>query len=429
MSTRLLEIAKEAETGKTYRYQDLSRELSEEFLNDCWRTLRRDAACGVDGVTAGQYQEHLQENIQDLVKRLKEGRYRARLIRRKWIPKGTDPTRKRPLGIPVTEDKLLQKAVARILGMIYEPRFYRLSYGYRPGMGARDAVRFLTRKLQFGRYRWVVECDIRGYFDNLSHDWLLKMLERRIDDRRFLKLIRKWLKAGVLEEDGKIVHPETGSPQGGVVSPVLANVYLHHVLDEWFMEVFRKSCRGETALVRYADDYVAAFETEADARRFRTEVEARLKKFNLALAEEKTRVIPFHRRNPEESFVFLEFEFRWGFDRKKRPHLKRTTAPKRFTNALQRMTAWCRDNRHTERKTFFTLLKAKLCGHYNYYGVIGNGKRLKKFFERACWIAWRWLRRRNSRGLLTWEGFRQMLKHFHIHTPRITERAWAGAGV
>ncbi|MBK8575649.1 MAG: group II intron reverse transcriptase/maturase [Elusimicrobia bacterium] len=443
MSTHLLEIAKKAEVDKTYRFQDLSRELKEEFLQDCWKTIRRDAACGVDHVTVADYQSHLKENLQDLVTRLKEGRYRARLIRRKWIPKGTDPTRRRPLGIPVTEDKVLQKAVARILELIWEPQFYRLSYGYRPGRGARDAVRFLTRKLQFGRYKWVVEADLRSYFDSLSHEWLIKMLERRIDDRRFLRLIRKWLKAGVLEEDGQITRPDAGSPQGGIVSPVLANIYLHHVLDAWFMREYRKSCRGETALVRYADDFVAAFEHEADARRFRIELEERLKKFGLTLAEEKTRVIPFHRRDPEECFEFLGFEFRWGKDHKKRPqsetvapgaaeplmrpHLKRRTAPRKFRAALQRIAAWCRENRHRTAKEFFGLLSAKLRGHYSYYGVSGNGQKLKSFFQRTLWYAWRWLRRRNSRGKMTWDGFRARLDYYRILPPRITERARAGA--
>jgi group II intron reverse transcriptase/maturase len=359
---------------------------------------------------------------------LKEGRYRARLIRRKWIPKEADPTRKRPLGIPVTEDKVLQKAVARILGLVYEPCFYRLSYGYRPGRGAKDAVRALTIKLQFGRYKWVVEADIRSYFDSLSHEGLIKMLERRIDDRRFLRLIRKWLKAGILEEDGRVVHPEAGSPQGGIVSPVVANIYLHHALDKWFMDVFRWSCRGEAALVRYADDFVAAFQTEADARRFRVALEERLTKFNLSLAEERTRVIPFHRKQAEERFDFLGFEFRWGWDRQKRPHLKRRIATKKYRAALRRMALWCRENRHTEKKPFFFLLQSKLRGHYTYYGVTGNWRRLKSFFQRTLWYAWRWLRRRNSRGKISWKGFRDQLTHYRVLPPRITERAWAGAG-
>lgn len=294
--------------------------------------------------------------------------------------------------------------------------------------GARDAVQFLTRKLQFGRYQWVVEADIRGFFESLSHEWLMKMLERRIDDRRFLRLIRKWLKAGVLEEDGQVTHPEAGSPQGGIVSPILANIYLHHVLDAWFMDVFRKTCAGEASLVRYADDFVAAFQSEADARRFRFELEARLATFNLALAEEKTRVIPFHRRQAETSFAFLGLEFRWGRDHKKRPHLKRTTAPGRFKAALQRIASWCRDAKHLEGKSFFGLLRAKLLGHYTYYGVSGNGRRLKTFYQRVLWHAWRALRRRNSRGKITWDGFQQRLTHFRVLPPRITERAWAGAG-
>ena len=428
MSTHLLGIAKKAETDKAHRFRGLYGELNEEFLRECWWTLRRDAASGVDHLTWADYHRDRDENIPGLAKRLQEKRYRAKMIRRKWIPKGNDTTKLRPLGIPAIEDKLVQKAAARILEAIYEPRFYRLNYGYRPKRGARDAVRFLTRKLQFGRYGWVVEADIRSFFDRIDHDWLIKMLERRIDDKTFLQLIRKWLKAGVLEEDGTVVHPETGSPQGGTISPVLSNIYLHHVLDEWFMKVFREGCRGEAGLVRYADDFVAVFGTQADAVRFHRELEGRMKKFGLELAAEKTRVISFPRRKRAASFEFLGFEFRWGVDKQGRPHLKRRTAPKKLRTAVQRVAAWCRENRHTEKKKFFALLKTKLSGHNAYYGVVGNIERLKSFTTQARWHAWRWLRRRNSHGKISWEGFRESAKHFQIPPPRITERGWAHAG-
>ena len=232
MPTSLRGIAQKAQEHKQHRFQDLYRLLNEELLLECWRDIRKDAASGVDRVSAHDYEQNLDENIRQLVERLKRKSYRAKLVRRQYIPK-TDG-RWRPLGIPATEDKLLQLAVTRILEAIYEQDFLRCSYGYRPKVGALEAVDDQTIKLQFGRYHYVVEADIQGFFDNIDHDWLLRMLEERIDDRALLRLIQKWLKAGVLDTDGQVLHPVTGTPQGGIISPMLANVYLHYALDLWF---------------------------------------------------------------------------------------------------------------------------------------------------------------------------------------------------
>ena len=246
----------------------------------------------------------------------------------------------RPLGIPAIEDKQLQVAVKRILEAIYEQDFLRCSYGYRPGVGALDAVDKLTIKLQFGRYNFVVEADIKGFFDNVDHEWVIRMLEERIDDRPFLRLIKKWLKAGILEPDGKVIHPATGTPQGGIVSPILANVYLHYVLDLWFHKVVKKYCRGEACLIRYADDFVCAFQYQEDAERFYRVLGKRLGKFGLELSAEKTRVMKFSRDHQpgKTSFDFLGFEFRWGTDRGGRPHLKRRTSRKKLRRSLRNFT-------------------------------------------------------------------------------------------
>ena len=235
--TFLRGIANKARADKRHRFRDLYRCLNAEFLLSCWPDLNKEAASGVDGVTVAAYAENLEANIEALVGRLKSKRYRAKLVRRKYIPK--DEGEERPLGIPVLEDKLVQLACAKLLTAIYEQDFLRCSYGYRPGRGASDAVRDLTFDLQYGVYGYVVEADIRGFFDRMDHDWLLEMLSLRIDDRAFLHLIRKWLKAGILETDGQVIHPDTGTPQGGVVSPVLANVYLHYALDLWFEKVVK----------------------------------------------------------------------------------------------------------------------------------------------------------------------------------------------
>jgi len=242
----------------------------------------------------------------------------------------------RPLGIPATEDKLLQLAVKRLLEAIYEQDFLSCSYGYRPLVGARTAVDDLRVKLQFGGYHHLVEADIKGFFDNLSHEWLMRMLAKRIDDEPFLRLIKKWLKAGVLDTDGRVLRPESGTPQGGIISPVLANVYLHYALDLWFERVFQRSCKGGAFLHRYADDFVCGFGRKEEAQRFYNELEERLRKFGLELAKDKTRVIPFSRyREGETSFEFLGFEFRWGVNRKGHAWLKRRTARKEVTQLTE----------------------------------------------------------------------------------------------
>jgi RNA-directed DNA polymerase len=254
VQTSLRGIAKKAQEQKKHRFGNLYELLNEEFLLDCWRYIRKDAAYGVDQISAEEYEENLEENIRQLEERLKRKSYRAKLVRRQYIPKGEGEFR--PLGIPATEDKLLQVAVKRILEAIYEQDFLRCSYGYRPNVSALHAVDKLTVKLQFGRYNFIVEADIKDFFGTMDHEWLVRMLEERIDDRALIGLIKKWLKAGILDTDGKVIHPATGAPQGGIVSPILSNVYLHYVLDLWFHRVVKKQCRGEACLIRFADDFV-----------------------------------------------------------------------------------------------------------------------------------------------------------------------------
>ena len=422
MQTSLRAIAQKAASHKKHRFRDLYRLLNEELLKDCWRAIRKDAAYGVDQVSAQEYEEHLVENIHKLVERLKRKSYRAKLVRRHYIPKGDGQWR--PLGIPAVEDKLLQLAVTRILTAIYEQDFLRCSYGYRPNKGALDAVDKLTIKLQFGRYNQIVEADIRGFFNNISHEWMVRMLAERIDDRALLWLIKKWLKAGVLDTDGQVLHPATGTPQGGIVSPILANVYLHYALDLWFERVVKQHCRGEACLIRYADDFVCAFEEQSEAERFYKALGQRLQKFGLELSAGKTRVIAFSKHLPagKESFDFLGFEFRWGKDRAGKAHLKRQTARKKLQSSLKRFTAWCKGNRHLRQKARFAELNRKLRGYYNYYGVIGNSARLNEFYYHAMTILLKWLNRRSQRGSYTWEGYKELLTHFGVERPRITAR-------
>ena len=422
MPTSLQGIAQKAERQKGYRCRHLDGMLNEDFLKQCWRDIRKDAASGVDHDSAQAYEQHLDAHIHDLVERLKQKRYRAKRVRRQYIPKG-DGTQ-RPLGIPAVEDKLLQRAVARRLEAIYEQDFRRCSYGYRPQVGALEAVDTLTIKLQFGRYAWVVEADITKFFDTIDHDWMVRMLAERIDDGALLRLIQKWLKAGVLDTDGQVLHPVTGTPQGGTVSPILANVFLHYVLDLWFEKVVKQHCRGEACLIRYADDFVCAFEVQADAERFYKVLGQRLEKFGLELAAAKTRMIPFSRDRAagRTSFEFLGCEFRWGKDRKGKEHLKRRTARKKLRTSLKRFTAWCKEHRHLRLPVLFQRLNAKLRGYYNYYGVHGNAASLKEFFNKAMRILLKWLNRRSQRHSYTWPGYTAVLERFQVARPRIVGR-------
>jgi group II intron reverse transcriptase/maturase len=422
MQTSLQGIAQKAKEQKKHRFQDLYRMLNEGFLLDCWRDIRKDAAYGIDRVSAKEYEQNLEENIRDLVERLKRGGYRVKLVRRKYIPKGEG--KMRPLGIPAIEDKLLQVAVKRILEAIYEQDFLRCSYGYRPGVGALDAVDKLAIKLQFGRYNFVVEADIKSFFDNVDHEWMIRMLEERIDDRPFLRLIKKWLKAGILEPDGEVIHPVTGTPQGGIVSPVLANVYLHYALDLWFHKVVKKYCRGEACLIRYADDFVCAFQYQKDAERFYRALGKRIGKFGLELSAEKTRAMRFSRncQPGKASFDFLGFEFRWGKDRGGRLHLKRRTTRKRLRRSLKNFTIWCKENRHLRLDELFRKLNAKLRGYYNYYGVIGNYTSLMQFFKQALRILFKWFNRCSQRSRYNWRGFQELIELFKIERPRIVGR-------
>jgi group II intron reverse transcriptase/maturase len=317
--TSLQGIANKAANDKTYRFRNLFGFLTAGFLLVCWDSINRKASPGVDRIDAFKYEENLIGNIQQLVQQVKEKTYRAKLVLRKWIPKTGG--KMRPLGIPAIADKLLQRAVAKLLEAIYEQEFLPCSYGYRPRTGAHQAIQALTGELSSRKYHVVVEADIKGYFNAINHDRLLDMLSKRIDDKPFLNLIRKWLKAGILETDGKVIHPVTGSPQGGIVSPILANVYLHYVLDVWFDEVVRAHCTGHVYMCRYADDFVCAFQNSEDAQRFYKALGQRLARFGLEVAEDKTQIMAFsyYKALAKTKFDFLGFEFRWGVNRWGRP--------------------------------------------------------------------------------------------------------------
>ena len=420
MQTSLQGIAKKAKLNKKYRFRDLYRLLNEENLQDSWKYLNNKAASGVDRISTKEFEANLLTNIQGLVTSLKEKRYRAKLVRRVDIPK--ENGKYRSLGIPTIGDKLIQKAVARILEAIYEQDFLSSSYGYRPTIGAKDAVRGISTTLVRGRYGYILDADLQGFFDHINHRWLLKMLEERIDDKPFIHLINKWLKAGILSTNGKILHPVTGTPQGGIVSPILANIYLHYVLDLWFLKKVKPNCKGEAYLCRYADDFICAFRFKDDAEKFYMALIKRLEKFDLSLSPDKTRVIKFSRfEKGTNYFEFLGFEFRWGTSRKGKDIIKRRTSRKKLLASLIKFSLWCRKCRNFRLRKIFKLLNVKLRGYYNYYGVIGNFASLQKFFFQAMRILYKWLNRRSQKRSFCYNIFNQITKFYNVEKPRITE--------
>jgi len=422
MQTSLQGIANKAKLKKEHRFENLFGMLNVQNAIDSWKLLNKKAAYGVDKVSAQEFEENLEQNVEELIKQVKEKRYRAKLIRRQYIPKPNGKLR--GLGIPAISDKLLQKVVTLILEAIYEQDFLPSNYGYRPNRGPQDAVRDLSQELQFGPYSYIVEADIRAYFDSIEHPILLDMLKQRINDRPFLRLIEKWLKAGILDTDGKVIDPTTGVPQGGIVSPVMSNIYLHYALDLWFEQVVKKHCRGKAYLCRFADDFVCAFEYKEDAERFYKVLGQRLNKFGLELAEEKTKIINFDRFNKQErkSFEFLGFEYKWGVSRSDRTILKRRTAKKKLKNSIANITEWIKENRNTKLSMFFKQLNAKLRGYYNYYGIIGNYFSMQLLFYQVILMLKKWLNRRSQKPSYNWQGFNDMLKHYKIQKPRIIEK-------
>ena len=320
-------------------------------------------------------------------------------------------------------DRLFQRAASRLLEAIWEPEFSEFSFGYRPEKSGQKAVKTLRVNLQFGKNGYIVEADIKGYFENINHDLLVEMLEHRIDDRRFVRLIRKWLRAGVLEPNGDVVHPIKGTPQGGVISPILANIYLHYVLDLWFERKVKTHCKGKAMLIRYADDFVCAFQYKEEAEWFYNELPKRLKKFELELSSLKTRIIRFSRFDPDAGnrFQFLGFEYYWHNDRKGKPRVKSVTARTGLRKSIGKLTEWVKGHYHDPRLIFYRSLRRKLTGCYNYCAVTGNSYAVGLFWKEARWIIYKWLRRRGRRSRLTWRKYLNQLSRHGIRHPKVKD--------
>lgn len=424
VSSTLLELREKAGREPSYRFRSLYREINLPMLYESFWQLKPGAAPGIDGVTVAAYKEDLDNNLRQLLERLVSNRYRAQKVRRRNIPKGRDKTR--PLGIPALEDKIVQQAAAKLLQAIYEADFLDISKGYRPNRGARDASQELREQLFKERVHWVVEADIKGFFDHVDHDWLKRMLRQRVDDENFIRLIGKWLKAGVLEESGEVIHPATGTPQGGVISPVLANIYLHYVLDLWMEKVVSKQIQGKLVFMRYADDFIIGVEHGPDAERIYKELPGRLGKFGLTMAMDKSAILRFSRDDLKNSkpFTFLGFEFYWARTRKGYKTVKRRTAKKKFQASLFNLKEWMIKNRSRKLRDLAGTLSRKFCGYFNYYGVIGNSHMLGRYWRESRRIIFRVLNRRSQRHSYNWAGFNEMWDTLNIPRPRIVEKPY-----
>jgi group II intron reverse transcriptase/maturase len=405
-------------------FTSLVHHIDREWLEAAYRRVRKDAAAGVDGQTAEEFAQNLEENLQALLSRLKAGSYRAPAVRRVHIPKDSQSSETRPIGIPTIADKVLQRAVVMLLEPIYEQDFYDGSYGFRAGRSAHQALESLWRQSMGMGGGWIVEVDIRKFFDELDHHHLRTFLKHRIRDGVLLRLIGKWLNAGVME-GSQFSRPEAGSPQGGVISPMLANIYLHYVLDQWFAEEVQPRLTGRAYLIRFADDFVIGFSQRADAERIRALLPKRFGRFGLRLHPDKTRLVDFRcPRGPRKpkggpkdtprSFDLLGFTHYWARSRKGHWVIKRKTAADRLVRALRTVHQWCKANRHRPLAEQQQVLNQKVHGHCSYYGITGNSKSLGQY-RYLLLRTWRyWLSTRNRQRSLTWDRFNLLLDRHPI---------------
>ncbi len=427
VATKLRRIAEKARRELSFKFTSLYHLMNEELLRECFQRLRKDAAAGIDRTTKDMYAENLDTNLSELIGRLQRMAYIPQPVRRKYIPKpGSDE--QRPLGIPCLEDKLVQAGIVRILEAVYEEDFIGDSYGFRPQRSCHMALKVLSDTVEHNPVNHVVEADIKGFFDHVDQEWLIKFLAHRIEDKRIQRMVKRFLKAGVWE-DGTVTVSDEGTPQGGVISPLLANIYLHYALDLWFERVYRRQCTGLARLIRYADDFVVCFQYKTEAERFSRELVKRLGKFRLEVEPTKTRVVEFGRyavqnakRRGERSatFNFLGFTHYCGTKRDgKGFRMKRVTARKKFTAKLKAFKEWLKMARTMKTKELWEIAKAKLRGHYAYYGVSDNLPGIKRFHEEVRKLLFKWLNRRGKRECLNWQKFCEMLKQYPLPEPRI----------
>lgn len=429
--TKLGLITERARRDPKCKFSTLAYLLNEGFLLACFRELKVNKAPGIDGVTVRQYEENLYENILDLISRLKCKKYRPQPGRRAYIPK--DEKSKRPLGIPVVEDKIVQRGIKKILESIYEVDFRDISHGFRPKRSCHDALEIVDKAIMREPVNYIVDMDVEKFFDSVDHRWMMECLKQRISDPNFLSLIARFLKAGIMEE-GNYMATDRGTPQGGVVSPVLANIYLHYVLDLWYEKQVKKETRGYTQMVRYADDFIVCFQNKDEAEAFGNTLRERLAKFGLRISDSKSRTIAYGReawRQAKEqggkpaTFDFLGFTHYCTTARNGRFRAGRQTSRKKFAQKLKDMNQWLKEIRNQlPLEEWWQTVRKKLIGHYRYYGISGNIERLERYYRRTVQLVFKWVNRRGQRKSMTREFFNKYLSWNPLPVPKIYHRTY-----
>jgi RNA-directed DNA polymerase len=429
-------IAEIAQKRKNYKFTSLGYLLDEEYLAECFRELKRRAAPGVDRVTVSQYENKISLNLRELVERLKSREYRPKPVRRVYIDK-PGKSEKRPLGIPSIEDKIVQMGIKNILEPIFEPIFLDCSHGFRPNRSCHTAIKQINEAIRNKPINYVVEVDIRRFFDTVDHTWLWRCIEERVADPSFMRIIGRFLKAGIMEA-GEWRSSDQGTPQGGIISPLLANIYLHYVLDLWFERRFKTKALGYCELVRYCDDFVMMCQSEEDADRFLNELQARFDKFGLKIAEEKTKKLEFGRNAWKEAqrtgdkvptFTFLGFLHYCGKSRNGYFMVKHKTAKETLRRKVQAIGSWLKGMRNLlSPKEWWPILKLKMTGHYNYFGINGNIKSLQQYYYLVKRLVYKWINRRSQKRTTNWRGFEEYLRFYPLPLPKIVVQIWENYG-
>jgi len=427
METKLKRIAELAREDKQMKFTSLAHLLNVENLTQCHRELPTGKATGVLGETKESCGMNLKENLERLVEEMKNKQYRPVPVRRTYIPKD-DKGNKRPLGIPEHEDKIVQRCIAKILNAIYEQDFLDSSFGFRPNRNCHDALKILNVYIEKKNINYIVDVDIASYFDRIDHKWMMEFLSHRIADRSLLRIIGRFLKGGYVEEAKKYKTLE-GAPQGGLISPIMSNIYLHYVLDLWFEKHVRQKCRGEAYIVRYADDFVCCFEYEEEAQAFYKALKGRLEKFGLEVSESKTKIIPFGRKAEKESqrtkgskpetFDFLGFTHYCSKSQRGAFRVKRKTSNKKLRMKLKQWKQWVKKNRNMDMVDIMKRLKRSLTGYYNYYCITDNSDAVTLFMNNTVEILFKWMNRRSQRKSFTWEKFQLFLARYPLPKPYI----------